>query len=95
MAVPNGVQVLSFDLLDSKECFITAVGGPYKKNIYLGTYSVKSGELVHEYKDTKPFYNDMLRVSLGWCNGDRFAAITNGTKCIFIQNLNKPHVRSE
>lgn len=50
---------------------------------------------MHEYKNIRPFHNDIIRVSLGWCNGDKFAAITNGTKCLFIQNLYKPHVKSE
>ncbi|KAL0883193.1 hypothetical protein ABMA27_016630 [Loxostege sticticalis] len=95
LAIPSDTKVLSFDLLDSKECFITAIGGSYKKLLHLGTYSVKTGELVHEYTDTKAFYTEILRVSLGWCNGDRFAAISNGTKCLFIQNLNQPHIRSE
>ncbi|XP_028171263.1 WD repeat-containing protein 75 [Ostrinia furnacalis] len=95
LELPSGTKVLTFDLLDSKECFITAIGGSYRKLLYLGTYSVKTGELIHEYKETKANYNDILRVSLGWCQGDRFAAIANGTKCLFIQNLSQPHIHSE
>ncbi|CAH2048612.1 unnamed protein product, partial [Iphiclides podalirius] len=94
LQIPNELKILTFDLLDSDECFITAVD-PSSKHVFLATYSVKSGGLLYEYRQTKPLYFDIIRVALGWCNGDRFAAITNGTKVLFIQNLNQPHLRTE
>lgn len=43
------------------------------------------------YKINVLFY-DMVRVAIGWCEGERFAAITNGTKTLYIQNIHKSHV---
>ncbi|CAG4982998.1 unnamed protein product [Parnassius apollo] len=94
LQIPKNMKVLTFDLIDSKECFITAVA-PSSKYIYLATYSIETGVILYEYTDTRPFYYDILRVAIGWCNGDRFAAISNGTKLLFIQNLFQPHLRTE
>lgn len=88
------MKILSFNLVDSSECFISAV----EKNsnlLHFGTYSVKNGSLLYEYIDLKPKYFNILCVSLGWCNGDRFAAIINGTKVLYVQNLYKPHLKME
>lgn len=94
LQIPSELKILTFDLLDSNECFITA-HNPSSKYIYLASYSVKTGGLLYEYTQTKPLYFDIVRVALGWCHGDRFAAITNGTKVLFIQNLQQPHLRTE
>ncbi|XP_068633206.1 WD repeat-containing protein 75 [Battus philenor] len=94
LQIPSELKVLTFDLLDSNECFITAIG-PSSKQLYLATYSVKTGGLLYEYADTTPTFHVILGVALGWCNGDRFAAITNGTRSLYIQNLYQPHLKTE
>ncbi|XP_013165077.1 PREDICTED: WD repeat-containing protein 75 [Papilio xuthus] len=94
LQLPEEMKIMTFDLLDSNECFITAFR-PYNRNLYLATYSVKTGNLIHEYIDTSPFYYNIVRVAVGWCYGDRFAAIVNGTARVYIQNLYQPHVRTE
>lgn len=67
---------------------------PNNKFLNLNTYSTKTGELLYDYRDTKPMYGDMICVSLGWCNGDRYAAVSNGTKVLSIQNLQQPHLKT-
>ncbi|CAB3221912.1 unnamed protein product [Arctia plantaginis] len=94
LKLPSNAKVLTFDLVDSNECCIT-YKLPKQKYLVLSTFSVKTGELLYEYKDTKVICFDMLRISLGWCNGDRFAALTNGTKYLFIQNLQQPHLKTQ
>ncbi|CAG9786715.1 unnamed protein product [Diatraea saccharalis] len=94
LAIPENTHIVSFNLIDSKECFVTTTYGLYK-TLHLGTYSIKTGELLQKYTECKPLSTDLVQVSLGWCYGDRFAAISNGTKCIFIQNLKQPHVKTE
>ncbi|CAH0398369.1 unnamed protein product [Chilo suppressalis] len=93
LAIPDMSHVISFNLIDSKECFVTTVA---KSNRHLGlhTYSTKNGEILQEYKATKPDFTDMVQISLGWCYGDRFAAISNGTRFIYIQNLKQPHMKT-
>lgn len=88
------MQVLTFNLVDSNECFIIALE-PNSNHLHLGTYSVKNGGLLYEYNDLKLQYFNIIGVSLGWCNGDRFAAITNGTRTLYVQNLYKPHLKME
>ncbi|XP_063536357.1 WD repeat-containing protein 75 [Cydia strobilella] len=85
-------KVTTFDLVDSERCFITSVG---KENlICLATYYLKIGVLVAEYKSKDIPYFGSVRVAIGWCNRDRFAAISNLTKFLFIQNLDKAHVHA-
>lgn len=92
LPIPHGMNVLTFNLVDNNECFITAAS-PESKYLFCGHYSIKSGELIYEFNDTKaPYYENMIRVAIGWCNGDRFAAITNGTPKLYLQNLNHPHI---
>ncbi|KAI5644283.1 WD repeat-containing protein 75 [Phthorimaea operculella] len=92
LEIPQNMKVLTFNLLDNNECFITAANDNSKHITFL-LLSVKTGNLVHEYSEVNAVYNeDMVSVALGHCNGDRFAAIANGTPRLFIQNLNKPHI---
>ncbi|KAJ8731373.1 hypothetical protein PYW07_004537 [Mythimna separata] len=92
LRLPNDARIQTFDLVDSNECCITS--SSKQKQLNLSTYSVKTGELLYEYRDTKPTHDDMVCVSLGWCNGDRYAAVTNGTKYLYIQNLQQPHIKT-
>uniref|UniRef100_A0A2H1VX72 SFRICE_002080 n=1 Tax=Spodoptera frugiperda TaxID=7108 RepID=A0A2H1VX72_SPOFR len=91
--LPTNTKVLTFDLVDSTECCIVT-SQPNNKFLNLNTYSTKTGELLYDYRDTKPMYGDMICVSLGWCNGDRYAAVSNGTKVLSIQNLQQPHLKT-
>ncbi|KAH9644848.1 hypothetical protein HF086_007936 [Spodoptera exigua] len=91
--LPPNTKVHTFDLVDSTECCITS-SQPKGKHLNLNTYSTKTGELLYDYRDTKPMYGDMICVSLGWCNGDRYAAVSNGTKVLSIQNLQQPHLKT-
>ncbi|XP_050351287.1 WD repeat-containing protein 75-like [Nymphalis io] len=93
LQIPENTKIITFNLADSNECFIIAIDE--KRKLHLGTYSVKDGGLLHEYKDLKIKYHDIICVSLGWCYNDRFAAIANGTMMLFIQNLNQPHLKLE
>lgn len=93
LRLPNNSTIHTFDLVDSNECCIT-VSLPNQKQLTLSTHSVKTGELIYEYQETKPKHCDMICVSLGWCNGDRYAAVTNGSRTLYIQNLQQPHVKS-
>lgn len=94
LKLPYNAKILTFDLVDSNECFVT-INIPKEKHISFQTYALKTGELLYNYSDNKAMYHDMVRVSLGWCNGDRYAAVTNGTKILYIQNLQQPHVRTQ
>ncbi|XP_072949179.1 WD repeat-containing protein 75 [Epargyreus clarus] len=94
LQLPKDAKVLTFNLIDSNECFITAME-PANTQLYTASYSVRSGALNYEFATTRPLYYDIVRVSMGWCNGDRFAAVTNGTKVLFIQNMYKPHMRTQ
>ncbi|CAH0715585.1 unnamed protein product, partial [Brenthis ino] len=94
LQIPENLQVLTFNLVDSNECFIIALD-PNSNHLHLGTYSVKNGGLLYEYNDFKLQYFNIIGVSLGWCNGDRFAAIINGTRTLYVQNLYKPHLKME
>lgn len=89
----DNAKVLTFDLLDCNECCVT-YKLPTLKYIKFSTVSVKTGEMLYDY-DIAVLYFDMLQVSLGWCNGDRFAALTNGTKYLFIQNLQHPDLKTQ
>ncbi|KAJ0176649.1 hypothetical protein K1T71_007828 [Dendrolimus kikuchii] len=88
--IPSDSKILTFNLIDSTECFITA-GCKSNKFLYIARFSMKTGQLLSLYKINALYYN-MVRVVIGWCEGERFAAITNGTKTLYIQNINKPHV---
>ena len=92
MRLLDNEKILTFDLVDSNECFITSCSK--QKQLNLSTYSVKTGELIYDYEDTRAIYNDVICVSLGWCDGDRYAALANGTKSLFIQNLQRPHIKT-
>lgn len=92
LRLSNNIKLRTFDLIDSNECCITSSSD--QKLLSLSTYSVKTGELLYEYNHTRPTYCDMVCVSLGWCNGDRYAALTNGTKLLYIQNLQQPHIKT-
>lgn len=83
-------KVTTFDLVDSERCFVTSVGT--ENRICLATYYLKIGVLEAEYKNRDIPYCGSVRVALGWCNRDRFAAISNLTKFLFIQNLDRAHV---
>ncbi|XP_063383974.1 WD repeat-containing protein 75 [Cydia fagiglandana] len=85
-------KVTTFDLLDSGRCFITSVGKENK--ICLATYYLKIGVLEAEFNSRDIPYFGSVRVAIGWCNRDRFAAISNLTKFLFIQNLDKAHVHA-
>lgn len=94
MNKPENLDILHFNLINCKVCLL-AMGNPSEKYIQLISYSVKTGQLEINYRGTHPEYHDMICVGLGWYNGDRFAALTNGTKMLFIQNLTKPYIREQ
>lgn len=79
--------------MDSNECFILGLDENTHK-VHVATHSIKDGSLLYHYTHMLQYY-DIMCVAIGWCLGDRFAAITNGTKTLFIQNLNQPHLRAE
>lgn len=92
LRLPDHVKIHTFDLVDSNECFVAS--SSKQKQLYLNSYSVKTGEVIYEYRDTRPMYGEMICVSLGWCDGDRYAAVTNGTRNLYIQNLQHPHIKT-
>ncbi|CAH0585754.1 unnamed protein product [Chrysodeixis includens] len=94
LLIPDDAKVLTFDLVDSNECCIT-LDVPCLNHIVMSTHSLRTGELIYEYLDTRPMYHDMVRVSIGVCNGDKYAAVVNGTKLLYIQNLHQPHIRTQ
>ncbi|XP_041979122.1 WD repeat-containing protein 75 [Aricia agestis] len=94
LQLPNNLKIMTFDLVDSNECFITAVDSN-SGLVYSATFSVKNGNVLYEYLDVIIKFNDIIRVSIGVCMGDKYAAITNGTSHLYIQNLYQPHLRSE
>ncbi|GBP65407.1 WD repeat-containing protein 75 [Eumeta japonica] len=49
--------------------------------------------MLHEY-DLNIQYHNIISVAVGWCQEERFAAICNGTKALYIQNLAHPHLKS-
>ncbi|CAG9561977.1 unnamed protein product [Danaus chrysippus] len=92
LSLPHNLKIISFNIVDNNECFIIAVRPD--KSLHLGTYSVKDGILLYEYTGIECFYYGIISVALGWCNGDRYAAFTVGTRKLFIQNLSQPHLYS-
>ncbi|KAM3965319.1 WD repeat-containing protein l(2)05287 [Aphomia sociella] len=90
LQIQPDATVTTFNMLNNTECFITASSS--NKLLHLGVYSVKTGELLQEYTNLKIKWNSMLRVSLGYCDGERFAAIINGTTDLYIQNLQQSHI---
>lgn len=93
--LPNlqGRKVYTFDLIDSERCLISSVNlYGSSPQIFLGVFSLKTNsESPMQYTSQQiPFYG-IVRVSLGWCNGEQYAAIINGSKFLFIQHLAKPH----
>ncbi|XP_073955806.1 WD repeat-containing protein l(2)05287 [Choristoneura fumiferana] len=89
-------QVCTFDLIDSERCLITSVnvyGGPTQ--IFLGSFSLKTNlQSPMEFTSQQiPFFG-IVRVSLGWCNGEHYAAIINGSKFVYIQHMAKPHIHA-
>ncbi|XP_059048482.1 WD repeat-containing protein 75 [Achroia grisella] len=82
--------VTSFNMLNNTDCFIT--GCRSNKILSLCVYSVKTGDLLQTYDNMKIQNNPMLRVSIGYCNEQIFAAIINGTTDLYIQNLYQPHI---
>ncbi|XP_075977994.1 WD repeat-containing protein l(2)05287 [Anticarsia gemmatalis] len=94
LRLPPNSKVVTFDLVESNECCITYTV-PKQKHCSLCTYSTKTGELLYAYNDTRALFPDMVRVSLGVCAGEKYVAITNGTKYLFIQNLQQPHLKTQ
>ncbi|XP_060803245.1 WD repeat-containing protein 75 [Amyelois transitella] len=91
LKLPPNTRVVTFNMIDNSKCFITAMRTS-SIQLHLGTYSLKTGDLLMEYTHREVKYNEMIRVAIGWCYGYRFAAIINGTKILTIQNLDQPHV---
>ncbi|XP_047991028.1 WD repeat-containing protein 75 [Leguminivora glycinivorella] len=87
-----GRKVTTFDLVDSDRFFITSVGRDNK--IHLATFHLKIGVLETEFTNKDIPYFGSVKVAIGWFNKDRFAAISNLTKFLFIQNLDKAHVHA-
>ncbi|XP_004932124.1 WD repeat-containing protein 75 [Bombyx mori] len=87
LQIPANLIVLTFDLINENECFITGAGGSYSKNIHYASYSIKTGELLCEYGTRIWNTQPLIKVALGWNNDDRFAAICNGTKSLYIQSI--------
>lgn len=88
------MKILTFDLVDNNECFITGTVAN-NKYIYLATYSVKTGELLYDYSEGNSIrYYGIISVAVAWCNNDRFSVICNGTKYVHFQNLVQPHIKS-
>ncbi|XP_045772755.1 WD repeat-containing protein 75 [Maniola jurtina] len=94
LQIPNFVKVCTFNLINSNECFVTSLNMTTLQ-VYLARHSIKNGSLGCHYINTNVPYFEVMCVAIGWCFGDRFAAITNGTKILYIQNLYKPHLRTE
>ncbi|KAL4713980.1 hypothetical protein ACJJTC_005611 [Scirpophaga incertulas] len=94
LSLPHGSRVVTFNLMDSKKCFITAIHNSFKY-LHLGCYSLKNGELIHKYTSKEILYSEMIHVSLGFYNDDQIAVLCNGSKNVYIQNLNNPHISSE
>lgn len=90
--LPSDLTILTFDLIDNSECVIMAKKSK-EKFLYIASYSMKTGEIVYEYKSTRILYSGIICVSLGVCDGDKYLAICNGTKRFFVQNLIQPHLR--
>uniref|UniRef100_S4PBR8 WD repeat-containing protein 75 n=1 Tax=Pararge aegeria TaxID=116150 RepID=S4PBR8_9NEOP len=87
------MRVCTFNLVDSNECFIISFDGTHK--VHLATYSIKNGSLLYDYTNTNINYFEIMCVAIGWCQGDRFAAITNGTRTLYVQNLYQPHLKTQ
>ncbi|KAG6443741.1 WD repeat-containing protein 75 [Manduca sexta] len=96
LRIPSKTKILTYNLINNNECFITAAGGPtFTKTLHVAAYSVKTGDLLHVYENFALWNtNSLVKVSLGWCNGDRYAAIINGTKFLYIQSIHQPHLMS-
>lgn len=83
--------MLSFNVLNALECVI-AVGYPWFEYIRLASFSLRTGEVIWEYTGTRPkFYDNMVKVAVGAFNEQKFAAVINGTKMLFIQDLTKQY----
>lgn len=88
--INDDYKVVTFNMLSDTECFV-ACSKP-KKQLCFGIYSVKTGKLIQLFKNVYMKNNSMVRVSLGYCNGERFAAVINGTTDLYIQNLQQFHI---
>lgn len=88
------MKVLTFNVLDQTSCLVVS-GSHSIKHMIMAKYSLRSGELIEEFQGTQSIYYNLVRVALGMYMGDRFAAMTNGTKILFIQNLTRPYVRTQ
>ncbi|CAG9102281.1 unnamed protein product [Plutella xylostella] len=94
LKLPAGMTVITCDMTDNNDCVVTAM----KKNskmLFLASFSMKTGEIIYEYKATNVPNNGILSTAIGVCDGDKYIALCNGTKCLFIQNLIQPHLRAE
>lgn len=85
----EGTKVLSFNVLNSAECLLT-VGYPSLQYVRLASFSLRTGEVVWDFSGTRAqFYDNMIKVAVGAYNGKMFAAVINGTKTLFVQDLTK------
>lgn len=65
------------------------MGYPWFEYIRLASFSLRTGEVIWEYSGTRPKFYDMIKVAVGAYNGQKFAAVINGTKMLFVQDLTK------
>ncbi|XP_052741260.1 WD repeat-containing protein 75 [Bicyclus anynana] len=94
LQIPNSAKVCTFNVIDSNECFIISYDHSIDK-VYTATHSLKNGSLLYDYIQRKLKYFEIMCVAIGWCQGDRFAAFSNGTSTLHIQNLKHPHMKTE
>ncbi|XP_053609509.1 WD repeat-containing protein 75 [Plodia interpunctella] len=92
LKLPPQARIVTFDLIDNTKCFVTAKIYNNSKKLHQATYCLKTGDLLIHYTHREVNCTELVRVALGWCYGFRFAAISNGTKILTIQNLEQPHV---
>ncbi|VVC89341.1 unnamed protein product [Leptidea sinapis] len=93
LQISANMEALSFDMVDSTRCFVVS-GNSAVQFLHLGLYSVKTGELLQEYPETFPIYNDFISVAIGLYKDEPFVSIVNGSDLVYVQNIIQPHIKA-
>lgn len=85
--IKSGCIISTCDFIDNNECFIT---GTIDEKIFCETYSIKTGGLLMEYRKRLLPFCGSISVAIGWCEENRFVAISNGSPMVMVYELSNP-----
>lgn len=94
LQVPLHVDILTFNIIDKKECFVTGYNN-FTKLLFYAKFSLHTGDMLYDFsRKMNITYNNIISVAIACTRDEKCVAICNGSRNLYIQNLVDPQRRA-